>query len=140
MKLPLSSRCRSNNLNSVWLRIQKIIQDNEAVADETLKEVKAGRVVSNATYDLTLNNSRALYQCLGRPTSSAWIEQGWSAFRGSVPPEASFYQPRTLFEWLEPQSLVFVILWIGNSADERTGGKFRRNFRIKTPGIFKVFS
>ena len=121
------------------VELKKIIQDNKAVADETLKEVKAGRVVSDATYDLALNNSVKLDQCLGRPTFSAWIDQGWQAFRGKVPPEAAFFQPRTLFEWLEPQSLVMVILWIGNWADERTGGTFRRKLGIKTPGFFKVF-
>ena len=120
--------------------LKTTIQDHKAVADETLKEVKAGRMVANATHDLVVNNTYKLDQCLGRPTFQAWMEQGWQALMGSVPPEESFFRPSTIWEWLNPQSFVMVAIWIGTYLDARSGSKLSRFLNVHTPGWARVFN
>ena len=118
--------------------LKKTLTDNQAIAHETLREVKAGNELADATYDLALNNSMKLDQCLGRPTFQAWIEQGWQAFTGAVPPEMGFFQPRSLWEWFQPQTFAMGLTWVKSWADERLGSKLGKKFNIKTRGFFKV--
>ena len=118
--------------------LKKTLTENQAIAHETLREVKAGNELADATYDMALNNSMKLDQCLGRPTFQAWIEQGWQAFTGAVPPEMGFFQPRSLWEWFQPQTFAMGLTWVKSWADERLGSKLGKKFNIKTRGFFKV--
>ena len=120
--------------------LKKMVQDGQAVANATFKEVVAGRAVANVTYDLTVNNSKALQECLGRPTLEMWVAQGWDALWGKVPASESFFRPVSIGQWFEPQVLAMGLIWIVSFFDNRSGSKLSRFLNVHTPGWAKVFN
>ena len=124
--------------NSKIALLERNLKEGQAVANETLREVKAGRVVANRTHDMVVNNTHKLDQCLGRPTLESWVSQGWDALMGKVPAEDSFFRPSTFAEWLNPQTFIMAVIWLLSWLDERSGSFFSRKLDISTPGFFKV--
>ena len=118
--------------------LKKTLKDTQSVANETLIEVKAGRVVANKTHDMVVNNTKALMECLGRPTLEMWVQQGWDALWGKVPAEASFFRPTSIGQWFEPQILAMALIWIVSFVDARSGSRLSKKLNVCTPGWAKV--
>ena len=114
------------------------VKQTQVVAKSTFEAVSVGQVVTNDTHEMVVNVTKSLSECLGRPTLSTWLQQGWDALKGNVPEEAGFFQPVNFGQWLQPQSFMIGVMWIVSWIDSRCGSRLSRLLHVHTPGLLRV--